>query len=548
MKKVALEPLGGSALIATGAPLLTALLAKDLRVLMSCGGRGICSTCHVRVCAGMDQLSPVGPNERRTLALVADATPDSRLACQATVFGDGVAVQVPSGMFLDKADDLLALLGTLAPANILHPINSAVLIPKGKLITRTLLEQSRSVEQEVRRLRGTVESAPQPPHRPAFSASGVTHRPGLSTHAQIRSRPPAEPGPTAGRAAEPVPAAGRAGGEGPLETGTITVTPPPARRKGAPPGADRPSARPDAEPRAAPGSARPPVTPPGAPFPIHAGAQVGKYLLLECIGKGGAGVVYRALHTALKRLVAVKFLRTAGDRSAREQLAGEAQLLAQLNHPNVVRVIDYEDTHAPYLVLEWVDGLSLDELIRQSGRLSVGNAVRVISQVCAALAEAHRLGIIHRDVKPGNVLFTRDGTAKLADFGLAMMAPPPRSGDDDAPVNRSAIIGTVSHMAPELFRGSSPDPRSDMYALGVTFYEALTGGLPFAGPGVVQFMLQHAEDTPAPPDRLVSDIPAEVSRAVMRMLEKEPGDRHQSYEELRADLQTLAARAGANGS
>jgi ferredoxin len=115
MKKLLLQPLGETALVTTGTPLLAALLAKDMSVLMSCGGKGICSTCHVKVCEGMEDLSPMQPKERRTLSLVADTTPESRLACQAQVYGDGIVVRVPDGMYIEKADDLLALLGTPAP-------------------------------------------------------------------------------------------------------------------------------------------------------------------------------------------------------------------------------------------------------------------------------------------------------------------------------------------------------------------------------------------------------------------------------------------------
>jgi ferredoxin len=149
MKKIRLEPLGEVVALPTGRRLLDALLAKDLKVLMSCGGRGICSTCHVHICSGMEQLSPVSPNEKRTLSLVANVTPESRLACQAIVYGDGVEVRVPEGMYIESADDLLSLLGTRATQNILHPITGEILIPVGKLITRTLLEQSRRVDQDM---------------------------------------------------------------------------------------------------------------------------------------------------------------------------------------------------------------------------------------------------------------------------------------------------------------------------------------------------------------------------------------------------------------
>lgn len=531
MKKIALEPLGDSALVATGAPVLSALLAKDLKVLMSCGGKGICSTCHVRVCDGMDQLSPIGTKERRTLALVADATPESRLACQATVYGDGVTVTVPAGMYIERAEDLLGLLGTRAPENVLHPVNGAILIPKGKLITRTLLEQSRNLEQEVRHLKGGDSKLGTGPGeaRPAFTASGIAARRAPSsqtTHAITRASVETKSNP--GGASKPLAA--------PVHT------PPPARPVET--GTSRTNVAPFA--RASVGTSIVPVQPiaPAAtvvatppPVAVHAGAQVGKYLLLEQVGKGGAGVVYRALHTTLKTLVAVKFLRTdTHDEGGRERLAREAQLLAQMSHPNVVRVLDFEDhPERPYVVMEFVDGLTAADLIAQSGRLAPGRAVEVALDVAAGLSAAHALGIVHRDVKPGNVLVARSGGSKLVDLGLATRA---RLDTADGP-SSGAIEGTVGYMSPEALSAGPTDHRADIYSLGATLFHLAAGRLPFVGNSLTAVMMKHLHQPPPVLHELVPEAPAQLSALIQTMMAKVPGQRFQTYADLCAELKLV---------
>ncbi|MCS7009665.1 MAG: (2Fe-2S)-binding protein, partial [Chthoniobacterales bacterium] len=156
MKRVALMPIQDSMLVRTGTPLLSALLAKGMNILMSCGGNGLCATCHIHVREGMEQLSPKEAREQRTLMLLANADPTSRLACQTKVLGDGVVLELPEGMYVEKMEDLLGLLGTRAPENILHPVDGRILIPKGKIITRTLLEKSRSLADEVKEMKARL--------------------------------------------------------------------------------------------------------------------------------------------------------------------------------------------------------------------------------------------------------------------------------------------------------------------------------------------------------------------------------------------------------
>ncbi len=542
MKKISIEPLGESALVTTGTPLLAALLAKELNVKMSCGGKGICSTCHVRVSEGMDQLSPIGTNERRTLSLVADSTPESRLACQTSVYGDGVTVRVPEGMYIEKADDLLSLLGTLALENILHPITGAVLIPKSKFITRTLLEQSRSLEQEVKRLReeGSGSSVADSTSQVSFTASSIAARPILTGTTQFLVRATAET-----KTASSTPSST-------IYNSATVVTPPPSAqpRSGMPPTDLISTSLTRIEPpKWIPSVAHTQLvhTRPirNLPSPsqevtaVHAGAQVDKYLLLECVGKGGTGVVYRALHTKLKTLVAVKFLRAdlgATDNAALERLALEAQLLAQLNHQNVVRVLDFEDHPTrPYVVMEFVDGLSASDLIKQSGRVAAGRAVEIALQTACGLEAARQLGIVHRDVKPGNILVPRTGGCKLVDLGLATMSRPDLSArSGERPL--AQLEGTVGYMSPESLTGELGDHRSDIYSLGATLFHLITGRLPFVGRSAAEVILQHLKKPPPDLHDFAPEIAPALSTVIRTMMAKSPRDRYQEYSELRQDL------------
>jgi serine/threonine protein kinase len=282
---------------------------------------------------------------------------------------------------------------------------------------------------------------------------------------------------------------------------------------------------------------------------VHTGAQVGRYLLLECVGKGGAGVVYRALHTTLKTLVAVKFLRPdigSGDGAAQERLAREAQLLAQLNHPNVVRVLDFEDDPVrPYVVMEFVDGLTAAELIRQSGRLSAGRAVEVALDVAAGLAAAREIGIVHRDVKPGNVLVTRSGASKLVDLGLATVTRPDlAAARPDAP----PVEGTVGYMSPEALSAGLVDHRSDVYSLGATLFHLIAGRLPFTGRSAAEVVMKHLRHPPPAVHEFAPETPPQLSAFIQTMMAKDPAARPQTHQEVRAELMGLLHTLGASES
>jgi len=280
---------------------------------------------------------------------------------------------------------------------------------------------------------------------------------------------------------------------------------------------------------------------------LEIGRVLGKCLLTELLGQGGCGLVFRALHQGLNIPVAVKVLQRqalAGHAEVYQRLRTEARLLAQLNHPSIVRVLDFEDDPTwPYIVLEFVEGFSLAELILQSGALRLHRAVKIITQIAGGLAAARKLGIVHRDVKPANILLTKDGSAKLADLGLAMVVEGGLSAESlGLGRQRDDLAGTLAYMAPDQFSSSAlVDHRADIYGLGATFYHAVTGQPPFSGGTPMEVMLKHVQESAVPPHHLVPELDPGASAVILRMMAKEPTQRHATYEELLADLWRLPA-------
>jgi serine/threonine protein kinase len=269
------------------------------------------------------------------------------------------------------------------------------------------------------------------------------------------------------------------------------------------------------------------------------GDQLGKCLLQARLGTGSSGNVFRAHHRTLGIPVAVKVIKmpsecdTMDQESVRARLRAEAQLLAQINHPNIVRVWDFDDEHEfPYVVLELIDGPSLAELIQQCGRITPERALSITAQVAEALQAAWQLGVVHRDVKPGNILITRDGKAKLADLGLA------RSQQDG-----NSTAGTIAYMPTEQANSGEIDLRSDIYALGATLYHAVTGRLPFPGKSLQEVLFKHANQPLDPPETLVPGIWPGLSHLIQEMMAKSAADRPQSYPELLADIHQAAPPA-----
>ncbi len=279
------------------------------------------------------------------------------------------------------------------------------------------------------------------------------------------------------------------------------------------------------------------------------GDQLGKYLLTEEVARGGTAVVFRALNRSLNSTVAIKVLKMDREEGlSNEQLElldslrREAQLLARFNHPNLVRVYDLdEEAIYPFLVLEFVEGLSLFEILNHVGRIRLDRAVGIVTSVIEGLSEAQRkIGLVHRDIKPGNILLGRDGCIKLADLGLAMTTD---TWCNTSGANSSVLAGTAAYMAPELCTSGEVDHRTDIYSLGATFYHMVVGEMPFKGKNRMEIMLKHTKDMPVPPHERYGGLDVAVSDVIMKMMAKNPDERYQAYEELLADLSQLTSRS-----
>lgn len=276
-------------------------------------------------------------------------------------------------------------------------------------------------------------------------------------------------------------------------------------------------------------------------------ARLGQYEILEKIGRGGMGTVYKAMHTRLKRLVALKLL--PGDRTQTPEAVArfqrEMEAVGRLDHPHLVRAHDAGEAEGQhYLAMEFVDGINVARLIRQGGRLPVANACEVIRQAALGLQHAHEHGLVHRDVKPSNLMLTEDGQIKVLDLGLARLTEEVRPDQEDATAT-GQVFGTGDFIAPE--QGQDPrqaDSRSDIYSLGCTLYFLLAGHAPFSGPEWNTFMkkvMAHAHTPIAPITSIRGDIPEPVATILARMTAKSPGERFQSAGEVARSLEAYAA-------
>ncbi|MGH2443848.1 MAG: protein kinase domain-containing protein [Chloroflexota bacterium] len=267
----------------------------------------------------------------------------------------------------------------------------------------------------------------------------------------------------------------------------------------------------------------------------------GRYRVIRPIGEGGMATVYRALDTRLGRTVAIKVLHPeySRDEPFIQRFQQEAEFAASLGaHPNVVAIYDIgEDGNLHFIVMELVEGRNLKDLIRERAPFSVYEAFSIGRQVASALAFAHKRGLIHRDIKPQNILVNTAGIAKVTDFGIAR-------GRSTSQLTRTGmVIGTVHYFSPEQAQGKPAIPESDIYALGVVLYEALTGHLPFDADNPIGVAMQHLHNDPPPLADFNPALPARASDVVMRALEKDPARRYRDAEEFAAALAATSAEA-----
>ncbi|HEU5418654.1 MAG TPA: Stk1 family PASTA domain-containing Ser/Thr kinase [Streptosporangiaceae bacterium] len=272
----------------------------------------------------------------------------------------------------------------------------------------------------------------------------------------------------------------------------------------------------------------------------------GRYELDGIVGRGGMAEVFRARDIRLDRIVGVKTLRDdlARDQTFQARFRREAQSAASLNHPSIVAVYDTgEDmvggTPVPYIVMEFVDGRTLRDLLRDDRRLLPERAAEITDGVLRALDYSHRNGIVHRDIKPGNVMLTREGQVKVMDFGIARAV-----SDAQATMTQTAqVIGTAQYLSPEQARGERVDARSDLYSTGCLLYELLVGRPPFTGDSPVAIAYQHVREDPVPPSRIDPEVPHWADAIVLKAMAKDPGDRYQSAGEMRNDIQRALSGA-----
>ncbi len=260
-----------------------------------------------------------------------------------------------------------------------------------------------------------------------------------------------------------------------------------------------------------------------------------RYEILERIGTGGMAIVYKAKCHRLNRLVAIKILKSdlAQNEEFRRRFNAESQAVAQLSHPNIVSVYDVSrGGDMEYIVMELIDGITLKQYMEKRGQLNWRESLHFITQIMRGLSHAHSRGIIHRDIKPQNIRVLRDGSVKVADFGIACLA-------DSAQTLTQEALGSVHYISPEQARGDRPDARSDIYSSGVVLYEMLTGRLPFEGESAVSVAIQHLSSIPLAPREINPDIPEQLELICMKAMAPDLEHRYQSADAMIADLEAF---------
>ena len=260
-----------------------------------------------------------------------------------------------------------------------------------------------------------------------------------------------------------------------------------------------------------------------------------RYEILERIGTGGMAIVYKAKCHRLNRLVAIKILKSdlAQNEEFRRRFNAESQAVAQLSHPNIVSVYDVSrGGDMEYIVMELIDGITIKQYMEKRGQLNWRESLHFITQIMRGLSHAHSRGIIHRDIKPQNIMVLRDGSVKVADFGIACLA-------DSAQTLTQEALGSVHYISPEQARGDRPDARSDIYSSGVVLYEMLTGRLPFEGESAVSVAIQHLSSIPLAPREINPDIPEQLELICMKAMAPDLEHRYQSADAMIADLEAF---------
>jgi serine/threonine-protein kinase len=270
----------------------------------------------------------------------------------------------------------------------------------------------------------------------------------------------------------------------------------------------------------------------------------GRYQIIEELGKGGMGKVYRVLDKRLNEEVALKLIKPeiASDKETIERFSNELKLARRISHRNVGRMYELMEAEGTYFItMEYVPGQDLRRLIRQTGQLTTGKAISIARQVCEGLSEAHGLGVVHRDLKPGNILIDRDGNAKIMDFGIA------RSISAKGITGAGLMIGTPEYMSPEQTEAKEVDYRSDIYSLGIILYEMATGRVPFEGDTALSIAIKHKTEIPKDPREFNPQIPEELSRLILKCMEKEKAKRYQRVDEILSALAAVESGTSTTG-
>ncbi|NIO47907.1 MAG: protein kinase [Candidatus Aminicenantes bacterium] len=265
----------------------------------------------------------------------------------------------------------------------------------------------------------------------------------------------------------------------------------------------------------------------------------GRYQIIEELGKGGMGKVYRVVDKKLDEEVALKLIKPeiAFDRKTIERFSKELKFARKIVHKNVGRMYELmEDEGRYFITMEYVSGQDLKGLIRQTGQLTIGKSISIAKQVCEGLAEAHKLGVVHRDLKPHNIMIDKEGNARIMDFGIA------RSLEAEGITDAKAIIGTPKYMSPEQVEGEEVDQRSDIYSLGIIIYEMVTEKTPFDGDTALSIALKHKTQAPPEPREFNAQIPEDLSQVILKCLEKDKQKRYQSAEEVLSELSSIEKR------